>query len=55
VILARLSTGVVSFEPDIADPHGQSRGRRIWAWIWRTHVGESLVDMAHTRPLLQVS
>jgi PAS domain S-box-containing protein len=52
VILARLSTGVVSFEPDMRIRTANPAAGAILGVDLETHVGESLVDMAHTRPLL---
>jgi PAS domain S-box-containing protein len=52
VILARLSTGVVSLEPDMRIRTANPAAGAILGADLETHVGESLVDMAHTRPLL---
>ncbi|HET8696357.1 MAG TPA: ATP-binding protein, partial [Gammaproteobacteria bacterium] len=52
VILARLSTGVVSLEPDMRIRTANPAAGAILGVDLETHVGESLVDMAHTRPLL---
>ena len=52
VILARLSTGVVSLEPDMRIRTANPAAGAILGVDLETHVGESLVEMAHTRPLL---
>jgi PAS domain S-box-containing protein len=52
VILARLSTGVVSLEPDLRIRTANQAAGAILGMDLDTHVGESLVDLAGSRPLL---
>ena len=52
VILARLSTGVVSLEPDMRIRTANPAAGAILGVDLETHVAESLVDLAQTRPLL---
>jgi two-component system, NtrC family, nitrogen regulation sensor histidine kinase NtrY len=52
VILARLSTGVVSLERDMRIRTANPAAGAILGVDLETHVGESLFDLALTRPLL---
>jgi PAS domain S-box-containing protein len=52
VILARLSTGVVSLEPDMRIRTANEAAGAILGFDLETHVGESLVGLADSRPLL---
>jgi PAS domain S-box-containing protein len=52
VILARLSTGVVSLEPDLRIRTANQAACAILGVELGAHVGESLLDLAATRPLL---
>jgi nitrogen fixation/metabolism regulation signal transduction histidine kinase len=52
VILARLSTGVVSLEPDLTIRTANSAAGNILGVDLEAHVGESLAELATTRPLL---
>ncbi len=51
-ILARLSTGVVSLEPDLRIRTANQAAGAILGVNLGAHLGESLVDIAATRPLL---
>ena len=51
-ILARLSTGVVSLETDMRIRTANQAAGAILGVDLESHVGESLVDLAETRPLL---
>jgi nitrogen fixation/metabolism regulation signal transduction histidine kinase len=52
IILARLSTGVVSLEPDLRIRTANRAAGAILAVDLGAHIGKSLVDLAATRPLL---
>ena len=52
VILARLSTGVVSLEPDLRIRTANHAASAILGVNLETHVGESIVALAETEPLL---
>lgn len=52
VILARLSTGVVSLETDMRIRTANRSAGAILGVDLESHLGESLVDLAETRPLL---
>jgi PAS domain S-box-containing protein len=52
VILARLSTGVVSLEPDLRIRTANHAASAILGVSLETHVGESIVELAETEPLL---
>ena len=52
VILARLSTGVVSLEPDLRIRTANQAAGAILGLDLETHVGESLIELARSRPLL---
>ncbi|MDH3507645.1 MAG: HAMP domain-containing protein, partial [Gammaproteobacteria bacterium] len=52
IILARLSTGVVSLEPDLRIRTANQAAGAILGVDLDTHLGESLVDLAASRPLL---
>jgi PAS domain S-box-containing protein len=52
VILARLSTGVVSLEPDLRIRTANHAAGAILGVDLETHVGESIVELAESRPLL---
>ena len=52
IILARLSTGVVSLEPDLRIRTANQAAGAILGVDLDAHLGESLVDLAATRPLL---
>ena len=52
VILARLSTGVVALEPDMRIRTANAAAGMILNIDLEAHVGESLVDLAESRPLL---
>jgi PAS domain S-box-containing protein len=52
VILARLSTGVVSLEPDLRIRTANHAASMILGVDLETHVGESIVKLAETEPLL---
>jgi PAS domain S-box-containing protein len=52
VILARLSTGVVSLEPDLRVRTANQAAGAILGVNLGSHVGESMIDLAATRPLL---
>jgi len=52
VILARLSTGVVSLESDLTIRTANKAAGEILELELETHVGESLADLARLRPLL---
>jgi PAS domain S-box-containing protein len=52
VILARLSTGVVSLEPDLRIRTANHAASAILGANLETHVGESIVTLAQTEPLL---
>ena len=52
VILARLSTGVVSLEPDLRIRTANQAAGAILGLDLDSHVGESLVELAKSRPLL---
>ena len=52
LILARLSTGVVSLEPDLRIRTANRAAGAILGVDLGAHLGESLVDLAETRPLL---
>jgi len=52
VILARLSTGVVSLEPDLRIRTANQAAGAILGAELGSHLGESLVNLAATRPLL---
>jgi nitrogen fixation/metabolism regulation signal transduction histidine kinase len=52
VILARLSTGVVSLEPDLRIRTATHAASMILGVDLETHVGESIVKLAETEPLL---
>ena len=52
VILARLSTGVVSLEPDLRIRTANHAASAILGVNLETHVGESVVKLAETEPLL---
>ncbi len=52
VILARLSTGVVSLEPDMRIRTANQAAGAILGVDLESHLGESLVELAETRPLL---
>ena len=51
-ILARLSTGVVSLETDMRIRTANQAAGAILGVDLESHIGESLVDLAETRPLL---
>jgi len=51
-ILARLSTGVVSLEADMRIRTANQAADAILGVDLETHLGESLIDLAQTRPLL---
>jgi nitrogen fixation/metabolism regulation signal transduction histidine kinase len=53
VILARLSTGVVSLEPDMSIRTANQAAGAILGVDLESHVGESLVDLSGERPLLK--
>ena len=52
VILARLSTGVVSLEPDLRIRTANAAASTILGVDLEQHVGTSLVELADTQPLL---
>ncbi len=52
VILARLSTGVVSLEPDLRIRTANHAASSILGVNLETHVGESIVELAEKEPLL---
>ena len=52
VILARLSTGVVSLEPDLRIRTANHAASAILGVNLETHVGESIVKLAESEPLL---
>ena len=52
VILARLSTGVVSLEPDMRIRTANQAAGAILGVDLESHVGQSLVELAKSRPLL---
>jgi PAS domain S-box-containing protein len=52
VILARLSTGVVSLEPDLRIRTANHAASAILGVNLETHVGESIVKLADSEPLL---
>jgi PAS domain S-box-containing protein len=52
VILARLSTGVVSLEPDLRIRTANHAASAILGVNLETHVGDSIVKLAETEPLL---
>ncbi|HLF12712.1 MAG TPA: HAMP domain-containing protein, partial [Gammaproteobacteria bacterium] len=52
VILARLSTGVVSLEPDMRIRTANQAAGAILGVDLESYVGQSLVDLAKSRPLL---
>ncbi len=52
VILARLTTGVISVESDLSIRTVNESAASILGIDIATHTGESLVDLAQTRPLL---
>jgi PAS domain S-box-containing protein len=52
VILARLSTGVVSLEPDLRIRTANHAASAILGVDLETHIGESIVKLAETEPLL---
>ena len=52
VILARLSTGVVALEPDLRIRTANHAASAILGVNLETHVGESIVELAATEPLL---
>jgi PAS domain S-box-containing protein len=52
VILARLSTGVVSLEPDLRIRTANHAASAILGVNLETHVGESIVKLAETEPVL---
>jgi PAS domain S-box-containing protein len=52
VILARLSTGVVSLEPDLRIRTANHAASAILGLNLETHVGESIVKLAESEPLL---
>ena len=52
VILARLSTGVVSLEPDLRIRTANHAASAILGVNLETHVGESIVTLAESEPLL---
>ncbi len=52
VILARLSTGVVSLEPDLRIRTANHAASSILGVNLETHVGESIVTLAESEPLL---
>jgi nitrogen fixation/metabolism regulation signal transduction histidine kinase len=53
VILARLSTGVVSLEPDMSIRTANQAAGAILGVDLESHIGESLVDLSDERPLLK--
>jgi PAS domain S-box-containing protein len=53
VILARLSTGVLSLESDLRIRTANEAAGAILGLDLETHVGESVVDLARSRPLLE--
>jgi len=53
VILARLSTGVVSLESDLSIRTANKAAGHILGVELEQHVGESLVELAATKPLLK--
>ena len=53
VILARLSTGVVSLEPDLRIRTANQAACAILGVDLETHVGESIVQLAESEPLLE--
>jgi nitrogen fixation/metabolism regulation signal transduction histidine kinase len=53
VILARLSTGVVSLESDLRIRTANKAAGEILGLDLEKHIGDSLVDLAATRPLLR--
>ncbi len=53
VILARLSTGVVSLEPDLRIRTANHAASAILGVNLETHVGESIVKLAEREPLLE--
>ena len=53
VILARLSTGVVSLEPDLTIRTANQAAGEILGLDLEKHVGESLADLAGSYPLLR--
>jgi nitrogen fixation/metabolism regulation signal transduction histidine kinase len=53
VILARLSTGVVSLEPDLTIRTANKAAGDILDIDLESHVGESFVDLAESEPLLK--
>jgi two-component system, NtrC family, nitrogen regulation sensor histidine kinase NtrY len=53
VILARLSTGVVSLESDLRIRTANKAAGEILGLDLEEHIGDSLVDLATTRPLLR--
>ncbi|WP_428100315.1 ATP-binding protein [Candidatus Rariloculus sp.] len=52
VILARLTTGVVSLEPDMRIRTANGAASAILGMDLESHIGESLVELSETRPLL---
>jgi PAS domain S-box-containing protein len=52
VILARLSTGVVSLEPDLRIRTANHAASAILGVSLETHVGESIITLAESEPLL---
>jgi PAS domain S-box-containing protein len=52
VILARLSTGVVSLEPDLRIRTANHAASAILGVNLETHIGDSVVKLAETEPLL---
>jgi two-component system nitrogen regulation sensor histidine kinase NtrY len=52
LILARLSTGVVSLEPDMRIRTANQAAGAILGVDLESYVGQSLVELAHSRPLL---
>jgi PAS domain S-box-containing protein len=52
VILARLTTGVISIEPDLRVRTANQSAAMILGFDLGEHVGESLAELAQTRPLL---
>jgi nitrogen fixation/metabolism regulation signal transduction histidine kinase len=53
VILARLTTGVVALEPDMTIRTANAAAGIILNLDLEAHVGESLIELAESRPLLQ--
>ncbi len=52
VILARLTTGVISIEPDLRVRTANESAAMILGFDLGDHVGESFAELAQTRPLL---